>query len=346
MNDHRDIPTDLLLGWHLGCLEDEQKDQIEDLLRRDVEVREASDRIGRVLQPLDNWSVPPPPVTLADRVLARLGHEFGDYEEGGDDSITEAVASPRRSYFALRDVLAVAACIALLVGVIVPGVSTLRAGSRRTACAANLASVFGGISSYQADFSGSLPFAGRVTPASWLPSGGAERRYASNSRHVYLLARLSYGPSMNDFLCPGCRSARPSEYADPAAHDDFERACNISYATRNLSGPRPNLRPARIAPVMSDANPLFVDARFRPAVDPDRTNSLSHGGEGQTVLMLDGGTRWLTSPINRTDGDNVWLAGNIRRYTGVEVPARPDDTHLVPGYPATDPIVIRSRLRH
>ena len=128
-------------------------------------------------------------------------------------------------------------------------------------------------------------------------------------------------------------------------YDDFPAACNISYATLNLAGPTPNLRPTMPVAYISDANPLFIGARFNPAIDADRANSPAHRGKGQTVLTLDGSTKWMTKPQYGPKRDNLWLIGGIRRYTGIETPTG-DDVQLVPGYPATDPAVSRTlRLR-
>jgi len=88
---------------------------------------------------------------------------------------------------------------------------------------------------------------------------------------------------------------------------------------------------------MGDANPLFTRARFNASVDPDTANSLAHGRNGQTLLMLDGSARWVNSPLVGPNADNIWLAGTIRRYTGTESRMGPDDVQLIPGFPVTDP---------
>jgi hypothetical protein len=63
------------------------------------------------------------------------------------------------------------------------------------------------------------------------------------------------------------------------------------------------------------------------------------------VMTLDGSVQWLTSPVYGPNRDNLWLAGDIRSYTGTEAPAGKDDAQLVPGYPLTDP-AIRHFLTH
>ena len=344
MERNRDSVEETLLDWHLNRLDDEQRSWVEAELLRDPELRVKSDRLGRILQPLDHLRGAPASPNLEDRVLAHVKRS------GQADRADSVVRMDRggRGLFpfaSLRDLLAAAACILLLIGVFVPGVSELRNRSQRAMCASNLGSIFRGVSSYQQTFAGSLPFAGRTQEACWLPAGARGRPYASNSRHAYLLVKLGYGPMPDDFICPGAKTGRPMCVDDLRAYDDFDSACNVSYAMLNMAGRAPNLRPVMPIVYLGDTNPLFVGARFNPSVDPDKTNSPAHRGKGQTVLTLDGSAKWVTKPFYGRQRDNLWLIGNIRKYTGVEALTRNDDVQLVPGYPATDPLVC-GKLRH
>jgi hypothetical protein len=239
----------------------------------------------------------------------------------------------------LRELVAVAACIVLLIGVSVPGVSSLRRHSRLAMCKSNLGDVFRGVSSYRASFDGAIPFAGNQAGAVWLPSGARDRPYASNSRHLYTLVRLDYVRSLRSFICPADKNTEPMRRRPDVKYDDFTDCCNVSYASLNLGGPNPRLRPRSMIAYVSDTNPLFPGARFDPTVDPDRTNSPAHGGRGQVVLTLDGSTHWITRPVYGRQEDNLWVIRDVRRYTGAEAPTSDDDVQLVPGFPATDPTV-------
>lgn len=320
---------DLLIDLHLERLEVPQRAWIEQELQRDAALRAQSERLGQWLRPLDHWSAVPPPAGLVNRIL---------------DSLTPAaVVAPttlqepagprwRLPFPALREPLVAAACLLLLVGLGVPGFTVMRARAQQTMCASNLASVFRGTSLYQAAFGGSLPYAGQVPGSTWLASSGDVPR-ASNSRHTYLLVKYNYGPRPEEFLCPGNNGARPMPADNLAIHSDFARACNITYDSLNLAGDRPNLRPKNAIAYMSDPNPLFLGGRFHEGVDPDVTNSPAHGGRCQTVLLLDGRVVRLETPIYGLQRDNLWLAGDIRRYTGHETPVDQDDAFLVPGCP-------------
>lgn len=321
---------ELLIDFHLERLEDQHRHWIEEELQRDATLRAQSERLGQWLRPLDHWAPPPPSPGLVNRILESVVRE----------SAATAAVPPRKAtrrfwrlpFPALREPLVAAACLLLLVGLGVPGFSVMRARAQQTVCASNLASIFRGTSLYQAAFGGSLPYAGHVPGASWLASAADVPR-ASNSRHPYLLVKYNYGPRPEEFLCPGSNGARPMAADNLAGHHDFARACNTSYDSLNLADARPNLRPKPTIAYMSDTNPLFLGGRFHDAVDPDVTNSPAHGGRCQTVLLLDGRVVRLESPIYGIQRDNLWLAGDIRRYTGHETPVDEDDSFLVPGCP-------------
>ncbi|MCH7808428.1 MAG: hypothetical protein IIB60_04325 [Planctomycetes bacterium] len=148
------------------------------------------------------------------------------------------------------------------------------------------------------------------------------------------VARVAEGLTMSDPPSTASLSDMPAD--ELAQYNDFARKRNVSYDSLNLCGPTPNLRPAPTMAYMSDPNPLFIGGRFQETVDPTHANSPAHGGRGQTVLLIDGSTRKLTSPIYGADRDNLWLVGNIRRYTGTETPTDAHDAFLIPGYPSTD----------
>lgn len=337
MEKDREHLVESLLDLHLNRLDEYERMALEAACRDDPELQAASDRLRQTLRPLDQWTVPTAS-NLADRVLSHI--DQASRIGGGQAPLPmESVGRPQWPFVSMRGLIAVAACIAILFGVFVPGISKLRYDSRRAVCANNMGSIFRGTTMYQAAFGGALPFVGGTPGAAWLPSAEADRPFESNSRHIYLLVKLNFGPEPGDFVCPGGGSGVPMQTHDLGNCGDFGRACNISYATLNLAGPSPNLRPKKALAYISDANPLFVNARFDPNIDPDKANSFAHQGKGQTVLTLDGATRWMTTPIYGPQKDNVWLAGNIRKYTGTETPTSRDDAQLVPGFPVTDPSI-------
>ena len=335
MNDQPRGPIDALLDRQFNRLEGDELDGLESALQEDAALRAASDRLDRMLEPLDLWRVAPPP-NLADDVLAFVERSRRE-QRLTIPSVTGPGGARRLRFMPMRDLLAAAACILLLIGVFVPTLSGVRRRARQSLCASNLEGVFGGVSAYGQLFGDTLPFAGVVPGASWLPGGEANRPFASNSRHTFLMVKgRLIEPSA--FLCPCDPVGEPMNVADVDSCDDFPSHRNISYDTINLAGNHPDLRPSQPVAYLGDANPLFVGARFNASIDPDNTNSPAHQGRGQLVLSLDGSAAWITTPFHGRRGDNLWLIGNIRHYTGLETPVRDGDVQLIPGHPGGRPL--------
>ncbi|MBU0718307.1 MAG: hypothetical protein KJ749_08670 [Planctomycetes bacterium] len=329
----------LLLDFHLDRIGDEDREWIEAELLRDAEFRTKSDRLGDALRPLDYFTPATQPTGLADRVLRAIEQRRLAKDVDADASTSRSGLATGEGYqprlrFRMREILAVAASIALLVAVALPAVGNLRSRVRRTMCASNLGSISRGVALYQQASAGSLPFAGLVREAAWLPGAARSRPLASNSRHVYRLVKLSFAEP-KDFVCPADHDGQPMRADELADYDDFAGPNNVSYASLNLAGEHPNTRPPTPIAYMSDANPLFVNGRFDAKVDPSKANSRNHPrAAGQSVLYLDGSVRWLTSPVYGAKRDNLWLAGDRRAYVGIEIPVSDDDAFLIPGCPA------------
>ncbi len=337
MEHQRRVEEDLLLDFHLNRLTAEECSWVEAELRRDAELRGKNDRLVRVLQPLDHAHPGTVSANLVDKVLAYIDRATDPllpipFHAGSGER--SRLAFPR-----MRELIAVAACLILLVGLGIPGLSELRGRTQRALCASNLGSIFHGAGAYQQSFGDSLPFAGSVAGASWLPGSDSSAPYASNSRHPFLLVKLGFGPKSKDFICPGGPDGEAMPTDQIAGHVDFATSRNISYDSLSLAGAQPNLRPPVAIAYMSDSNPLFVGARFNEAIDPSNTNSPAHRGRGQTVLTLNGSIQFVRTPVYDAKHDNLWTIGDVRRYRGTESTTRTDDAFLVPGYPITDPIV-------
>lgn len=333
MTEHRSL-EELLLDLHLDRLEDESRRWLLGELERDAALRAKSERLGQVLRPLDQVAPVGVPTNLADRVLSFIG-ESNAATRGTIPFPAERRGRVRFSLWKMRDMIAVAACIALLFGALGPGLSAVRGRAQRTMCASNLGSIFRGTSAYQETFAGALPYAGGMTNASWLPGAEGGLPFHSNSRHPYLLMKLKFVPKSADFQCAGREGDEAVASGELDSRDDFADHRNISYDSLNLAGVNPNVRPPVALAYMSDANPLFVGARFNAGLDPMRTNSPAHRGKGQTVLRLDGSAAFMVTPVYAANGDNLWTIANVQEYRGTETATRTDDAFLVPGFPTS-----------
>lgn len=331
MTDRERNREERLLDWHLDQLEAEERASFDAELRSDAALRLASERLARVLRPLDQAPAVLSPANLADRVLSHV-HRTRQMEHSPGLPVGER--APRRFLpfpgGRAREWIAVAACILLLLTVSVPGVASLRERSRQAICGNNLADVFRGLSGYRQSCDENLPFSGRVTNAAWLPGGSGET-FASNSRHIFLLPKLGFVTATRSFVCPSDATRQAMQPASISTRSDFAER-GVSYDSWNLSGMSPIVRPRSAVPYLSDAGPFFVRARFDSSVDAERANSPVHRGRGQSILFLDGRVQWTTSPMCGEQRDHVWLIRNVRTYNGTETPERESDAHLIPGF--------------
>lgn len=320
---------DQLLDLHLNQLSAEERLELERELAENEELRTRSERLGQILRPLDHWSVSAGPALLPEKVLRtvsgarripRTTVAVGGSSSGG-----------RWHFLAMRDFLAVAACLVLLMSVMLPGLSHVRSRTQRSVCTENLRSIYAGLGIYRHVFDESLPYAGGVASASWLPQASNAIPFSSNSRHVFRLLRSEIGLMSSNFVCPSLGGAVET-HEDLRYRDDFPTAESISYDSLNLAGSNPELRQvdADLA-YLGDPNPLFLGRRFHADLDPDKTNSPAHAGVGQTVLLLDGSANMYYKPVANPQSDNFWTLKGVRNYVGTEVRRGSGDSFLVPG---------------
>ncbi len=331
MSDRRIHLDDWLLDDQLGQLSSAEREELAEAIRNDPDLAARQRRIRRVLEPLDGWATSPPPINLANRIVAQIAaHE---------SNRTAGVRSPRPSKpigrwsrgapFSLREALAVAAVIAFFGLIVIPSMSNLRAKSLITTCRNNLAGIGRAVSLYAAANDDSLPQVQMVSGGRWLRHAETSGPFSPNSRSPYLLLRFRYAESPKLFVCPSCRKSEPMKVANAGDLPGFPDPRNCSYDSINVGGPTPRYGSLPHRPYMADANPLFVDGRFH-RIDPG-SNSPNHGrSRGQNVLAIDGSADWYRSPTFGRTRDNIWQAGTVRIYRGAEVQTSIADTFLVP----------------
>lgn len=323
MNSDTPPIDDLLLDYHLDLLDEATRQQIDERLKRDPELAARLDRLRGILKPLDTWAAPPAPSNLVSNILDRI-------EESRFPRLVAASTLPpgerrggrRRPVISLPELVALAACLTLFVGVFVPSVSQSRYRARKALCQNNLASLFGGMQSYAADHAGALPNVGFTRGADWL-------RDAPNHQNLTLLLRFHYVADPRTLICP----SRSDHEAAPAT-SNWRFAVltrqNCSYDFQNMGGPTSDLRSRLCIPIVADSNPLFEGGSFNATLDPRTANSVAHRRMGQNVLCLNGRVFFAREPVAGPFGDNFWTVEGIKRYTGTETQSASTDAFLVP----------------
>ena len=331
--------SQVLIDCCLGWLDPKSAETARATVGGSPELRRQGANLEHLLAELAAYEAPAPPANLAERVLARIEESEAlipfpvsgpspAVPSGGE---REFSGSPMLS---LRELITIAACITLFVGIFVPGYYKARAISKRTVCRDNQRQIYAGFRQYaEATANGGfLPYAGEIPGGTWLrvPYPGVLR--ASNTRHAYLAVKEGYVPA-RVFVCPGVDRGIPMIMENPRKANDFAEPANCTYSFQNQNVPRP--RPlSQLSPGMSigaDPNPHFSGDAVHNLDPAEPSNSYSHDpNAGQNVMYVDGHSNWVTRPTVGVNADNIYLAGPLRHYTGTEVPLYPTDSFLVP----------------
>ncbi len=333
----------LLLDLHLEQLEPGQAAQVREALDAFPDLAEKNQRLTEVLSILDRHASPQPRPGLAERVLTRVESQAAVYPF---EKAAASAAPPGRGHelsagpvLSLRELIAIAACITLFVGIFVPGYHKAQNIAVRNRCLDNLRQIWGGASEFAEANNGNLAHAGYVPGGSWLSTRVPNVQRASNTAYMYKLVRENFVRDTMVFLCPASPNGRPMRAENYREFNDFAEPANSTYSYLFMNVPKP-LRlvdlqegsQGRIG-LAGDRNPLFDSnsvARLNP-YDENSGNSPTHeNGAGQNVVYISGWAGWFTQPTVGVERDNIYRAGKQMRYQGIESPVCPTDTLLIP----------------
>ncbi|MBK8269002.1 MAG: hypothetical protein IPK83_12130 [Planctomycetes bacterium] len=240
LNRDPDFQSDLL-GYHLGLMDDVERRQFEAGFGDPVRLQAACRSLESILSPLDADPLPGPSGGFVDRVLAGIDNSQSilPFKKG---SLAPASGQPivtgGGSLFSMRELMGIAAAIAMFAGILIPGYYTARQTAQKVACAHNLKQVGTGIASYAEMSDNFMPFFGMGSSNSkWATAMTSEQdRTVPNSRHLYRLVQGNLVPA-EAFVCPGA----PGDYAMSAESQEqfagFADPRNISYASNLVTRP-------------------------------------------------------------------------------------------------------------
>lgn len=325
-----------LLDLHLGRLSASEQVELNLRMAADAGLQQQHQTLTAAFKALHEYKADPARPDLATRVAARVTATRRPVRliRPADDltRTVERGAPVIVRLGNLREIVAAAAMIVLMVGVAAPSLLHLRERGQRMACSANLAALGMGVQQYAATYGSSLPFTGWNSRASWAPSQDPGIMLVPNRRHLYPLLQKDFIAHPRLFLCPSNGGA-PMPIDQVHRCNDFLDDANLSYTYFNMAGRRPSSEDNPDLPVMSDQNPVFGESTsflgkfaFR---DRAQSNSPSHGGAGQNILVLGGYVKWVKTPDAGVDGDNIWTLQGVSTYTGREGPASAADAHLI-----------------
>jgi len=338
MHDEPESVESQLLDLHLSRLDPEPARQTEEAIAASPALAATSRGLRDLLGLLGTYDAPGPPADLAESVMARVAEQGGvlPFKEAASavpaGTAQDLSASPVLS---LRELIAIAACITLFVGVFVPGYFKAQRIASRNLCRQNVRQIWQAAASYAQANRGYLPWAGYVPKGSWLATRTPNVRRFSNTRPVFLLLRGGFIPD-NDprvFLCPSVPNTRPMIADDYGEFSDFAEPANISYSFLFMNRPQgwllENMADRMV--LLADPNPLFDSRAAGRRINPynDVGNSFAHeNGAGQNAVYVSGRGGWFTEPTIGVGSDHIYQAGELVYYEGTEEPVSDEDTFL------------------
>lgn len=331
----------LLLDLHMGRLAPDEAARLRAQIAASPALARQDRAVGELCRLLDRCEAPVPPSDLADSVMAAVDRRTATLplrEPAPAEASGKARDLAAVPVLSLRELIAIAACITIFVGVFVPGYFKARSIAQRSLCQNNLRQIWAGMTAYTHDHDGYVAQAAFVPGGSWLRTTAPNVPRVSNTRPMYMLRRGDYVADARVFICPSDARhgrARPMLVDDYREFTDFAESANVSYSFQFMNVPKgrrlADMHPRMV--IVGDRNPLF-DGRAGHRLNPYNeraANSRAHGdGLGQCAVYVSGQGGWFTEPTVGVAGDNIYLAGQLFRYQGTETPVSDTDTMLVP----------------
>jgi hypothetical protein len=324
-----------LLGYHMGLVDAQTRARVEGEFSAE-ELAKARAAVKKLLSPLETEAAPQPPPDLVSKIMGRVAAVNATLPLK-KPAIRMTPASERsgtgRPLMRLRELVGLAAAIALFLGVFMPGYRTARQASQQAMCANNQREIGQAYGAYAAQFGDQMPYvAGPMPPdATWRRTGAPGVLRATNSRHPFQLV-VGKLVSPRAFVCQSRAGDHEMSDGPLDSLETFPDPRNNSYATNIVTKPVSRRDLESTDPLLGDMNPLAetpaspVNARDLPA------NSRSHGGAtgGQNVLYADFSVRFVRNPNVGIENDDIYRLIGVQEYTGRERPTLRSDAFLIP----------------
>ena len=326
---------ELLLDFLAGQCDGPAARRVNERLGNDEAFRRHHDDMAAAIRAVKLLVPVEPPAGLVDDTMARIRQRHRT------DALVAREGLRRRrrvSGLPVREIIAVAASLALLASVLVPFFRQTVRLSTAEQCAAQIEQIGKAMAAYADANNQYLPVAGAshagATPH-WLPS--ETRPGVSNSEGLFKLVSAGLA-TQSLFQCPAAQNDEPKTFTMTAGMIDFPQDRFVNYSYQHTLAPssirRSDPTLAAVADsmaILADATPVFQAGRFRP----DRVEAKAgdnHSGQGQNVLYLDMHVQWSHDAAAGVMGDNIYLVEGIDTYSGDEAPAGPRDSFLLPAY--------------
>ena len=322
----------LLFDYSFGLTSQSETAQAQELISSNEEAAEIYSRLQALLAPLESLEPESCPDELAERTIARLT----DFADSGHEGLEELLADEQARpvtvkvgfWRNLSEMVAVAAAVMLIAGVLLPIFNRERQRYWKQRCQSQLSSIFSGLSNYVNDHDGKAPAVAATANQQW------------NTQCLYLPLKLGYIKDSTLFICPGRDGSQAARFdiSKVAEFNDFPARGYVTYSPRKRCPGSSMAGGLCEGPILSDRNPIFDNDgpadTFKQRLDQAilRANSRNHRRKGQNVLSSDGSVKFIT--IRLVAEDDIFTVKDMCCGDEVDdcemLPSREADIFLAP----------------
>jgi hypothetical protein len=334
----------LLFDYCLGLTSEEATAEAEQLIASNKQAAEIHSKLKTALLPLKSLESESCPDDLAEGTIWRLKNVARSsqlrLEQLLADEQARSITDKSRFWKNLGEIVATAAVIVFVAGVLIAPLNFARQKSRQQACLMQLQRIGQGINSYSSDHDGQLPAVATAMGDPWWKVGYQGKENHSNTRHIWLLAKGGYvNPAY--FVCPGRSQgqALQLDLSQVQNYNDFPSRKYVTYSFRIRCSKLGEESPHGQKVLIADLNPLFEslpDDYSKPfkkvqlTTDLLNLNSINHNRRGQNVMFCNGNATFVKVRQIGTSEDDIFTLQDTNTYEGIEVPSRETDAFLAP----------------
>lgn len=349
----------LILDFYFRCGDEEDIARGRDLIASNAEAAKLYANLEETLTELDSIKYEPCPDNLADLTVARLKlaavpktaangklHALLKQEQKNSEFLPAPAVSYKgagRFWRPVFELLATAAAILLVAGILFPSFGAMRERSRQIACAGNLGQIGRAMAAFGNEHNGLISDIKVKAGSPWWKIGYEGPDIQSNTCYPWQLVRDGYVDG-RVFICGGHIQGEPLRYnaAQMASLKDFPSRRHISFSFMIICDDNNSLTKSSRRIIASDMNPLFQKIPFQTSLyqklnEFDRIHldektrtlmSFNHRAKGQNSLFCDGSVEFMKTRI--INNDDIFTVKDVDVYTGKEIPCDPEDVFLAP----------------
>lgn len=343
MRQLNDQQKQLLFDYCIGITSEKEAAEAQQLIFSNEQAAELHSKLKAAIEPLEAVEYESCPDDLAEGTIWRLKNVARSSQLRLEQLLAteqaHQVANKGGLWRNFGQMVAAAAVILILAGVVFPPLELARQKSWKQYCQMQLSRIGQGISNYSSDHDGRLPAVATAKGAPWWKVGYQGSENHSNTRHIWLLAKGGYVNPV-DFVCPGARQGRALQFDASKAKDynDFPARRYVTYSFRIRCDKSKMKSPIRRKALIADLNPLFerlpkdYSNQLRLKLDEalSAVNSTNHNRCGQNILFCDGSVEFVKKRHIGIMADDIFTLRDTQIYQGIEVPSCESDAFLAP----------------